>query len=276
MAQNGIERMLMGMLRPLARVMIAKGVTISHATELLKRAMVEMAKTQTGDPQVSDSRISVLTGLHRKDVRRLRATDPLPPRRSMLNACALLIAHWTTEPAFLAEGGPRPLPRSGTAGLPGFDDLVRAARIDVAPATILEELAAQGAVELEADGTTVTLVHDAFVGSPQSDALLEAFEKNVGAHLNVAAANLLNEVKGSRQFERALHFSHLSEASLRYLEDRSARAATALLHDLNAMAMARQAEDALLEFEATGRFSFGAYVLAEGQGEGKVSGDTVS
>ena len=65
-----------------------------------------------GKPQ-TDSRITLLTGVHRKDVKRLRDEPHVAlraPRVASLSS--QLIARWTTLPEYLDEqGAPRPLPR---------------------------------------------------------------------------------------------------------------------------------------------------------------------
>src|SRR5262245_30078545 len=63
-------------LHPLVRLMIARGITFSAAVELLKRVYVEVADQhfRLTDERQTDSRVSLITGLHRKDVKRLRAS----------------------------------------------------------------------------------------------------------------------------------------------------------------------------------------------------------
>ena len=66
-------------LQPLARLMIDHGLQLPSLVELLKTALVQEAVAAYGlaDKGSSDTRIALLTGVHRKDVRRLRA-QPVP------------------------------------------------------------------------------------------------------------------------------------------------------------------------------------------------------
>ena len=69
---------LRSVMRPLVRLMLRKGVTFSSFVNLLKEVFVEVAEREfrlDGKPP-SDSRINLLTGVHRKDVRRLRSQVP--------------------------------------------------------------------------------------------------------------------------------------------------------------------------------------------------------
>ena len=63
-------------LRPLARLMIGHGLQLMPMMELLKKALVEEAQASFGlsDKANSDTRVALLTGVHRKDVKRLRET----------------------------------------------------------------------------------------------------------------------------------------------------------------------------------------------------------
>ncbi len=61
-------------LRPLTRLLLANGVTLPAIQEILKSVLIEVAEEDfpVKGKVTTDSRISVLTGVHRKDVKRLR------------------------------------------------------------------------------------------------------------------------------------------------------------------------------------------------------------
>ncbi|MEO1550705.1 MAG: hypothetical protein AAFR93_09770, partial [Pseudomonadota bacterium] len=58
-------------LRPLVRLAIARGVLFPDLAQCLRRLYVEAAVAR-GQGRVTDSRISVLTGLQRREIARLR------------------------------------------------------------------------------------------------------------------------------------------------------------------------------------------------------------
>src|ERR1700704_431682 len=62
------------LLRPLVRLLTAQAITFPMLPELLKHIYVDEAVRHfgLGGEPPSDSRVSLLTGVHRKDVRRLR------------------------------------------------------------------------------------------------------------------------------------------------------------------------------------------------------------
>lgn len=257
------SKVLLSLMRPIARAMIAHGVTLNLAVETLKRALVEeAAKRSDASGKVTDSQISLRTGLHRKDVKRLRRDDPVPIKRSLLNACSLAVGYWSTQRRFGDKSGrPKRLPRVGIGRRVGFDTLVRSAKIDLPPATVLDALKAQGAVSQEADDGPVTLVGNAFIGGPGSEELLLSYEKNLRAHLDVATANLLSN--GERpQFERAGHYNRLPPAAVAELDRKARLLAMKMLTELNKLALARQ-KQAHGDETADRRFAVGAYILSD-------------
>ena len=112
--------LLQRLLKPLVRLILAKGLTYPMMIDLVKSVYVQIAKeefTLDGKRQ-TDSRISLLTGVHRKDVRRLAheigGQDLMP---SNVSLGSQLIALWLSRPEYLDEHGhPIPLPRVAGKG----------------------------------------------------------------------------------------------------------------------------------------------------------------
>ncbi len=253
-----LESALPALLEPLAQAMVAHGVTVGSATEALKKALLK-AVEDSSDTPLSDSRASLLTGLHRKDVKRLRNLDDEAPEKRSCSAAALVISHWATSPEFQDNSGePRELRRKGSEGGPGFDDLVRLARIDMAPGTVLKTLLDQNIVEQGQDGDLRLLTH-AFLPSGGGAEQVAAYQATLSAHLLAATQNLLAEPGARRNFDRAVRYSHLSEASIEELRKVSDEKAQALLQEINALARSLQDKDQGKGH--SGRFATGAYVM---------------
>ena len=73
-----------GILKPLVRFMLAQGLTYTILIDLLKSIYVEVALSEfkLEKKRQTDSRVSLLTGVHRKDVKRLSEmleADAPPP-----------------------------------------------------------------------------------------------------------------------------------------------------------------------------------------------------
>jgi hypothetical protein len=257
--EDPFETALAALLEPLARAMIARGVTLGTAHEAMKKALLDAALAGS-QGRLSDSRVSLMTGLHRKDIKRLRSKDPDQPVRRQVNAAARVLGYWAADRAFLdRDRQPRDLDRaSGKAG-PGFDELVRRARVDMAPGTMLQALMDQGAVRVLADGT-IRMVTQALVPEAGSAEQIAAYQATLSAHFDAATRNLLATEDAPRHFDRAVRYSHLSDASVEALRDKADALAQQLLEEINAQAHALQDSDDAGGH--AGRFVLGAYVLA--------------
>ena len=108
------------LLRPLVKLLLSYSVQYPYLASLLKLTYVEVASTSFAlkDKEQTDSRITLLTGIHRQDVKRLRAemvADAPPPPAVSLGA--QLVARWTGMLQYLdAKGHPRPLPKHASEG----------------------------------------------------------------------------------------------------------------------------------------------------------------
>ena len=163
-------------LRPFAKRLLALGAPFAAVERRLRALFVDVAEQEfaLGERRATDSRISLLTGIHRKEVRRLRGGQAADVDAAGLNHVASLISRWTTDPRTTdAAGRPRPLPYQAARGA-SFMRLARAVTSDLAPGVLLEHLVASGAAELRADGVVVlgarALV--ARAGSPEALGIL--------------------------------------------------------------------------------------------------------
>lgn len=268
-APDPLLRVLRGLIRPLVRTLIARGITAPAFYRLLKQVYVEVAAEdfRLDDTPPTDSRITLLTGVHRQDVKAIRegAAEPWEAARGKAAAFATVLGQWLARPGFVDdEGRPLPLPRSGEGA--SFEALVRSVSTDIRPRTVLDELLRQGLVTESADGT-VALTGEAVLGpgGGGDDATKVAFfATNVGDHLAAAAENLLSE---SPPFlERAVFYNRLSGASVDRIEARARGLSQSVLEELNresaALQQADRESDAGAE-AATERYRFGVYFYRE-------------
>ena len=216
-------------LQPLARLMIDHGLQLTSMVELLKKALVDEAIGAYGlaDKGSSDTRIALLTGVHRKDVKRLReAPMTATPVTPMVPVAASVVARWISEPRFLeGDQTARPLARTpgrGSAGEPDFTTLVAEVSRDVGARAVLDELERLGVVELREDGY-VALKSTAFV--PQ-EGLRESFHflaANVSDHLATAVHNLTPGRQAPLMLEQSAFSQDLSTTQVELLQQRARR-----------------------------------------------------
>ena len=89
---------LLTLMRPLVRFLLARGIAFDSFVEVAKRAFIEVAEKDFGLPgkRQTDSRISVLTGLTRKEVARVRdeAESLSMVADQRLNRAARVVSGW--------------------------------------------------------------------------------------------------------------------------------------------------------------------------------------
>ncbi len=164
-AQQALYRAISHLLRPLVRVLLRHNVSFSALAELAKRAYVDVAIRDFGIPgkKASISRVSILSGLTRKEVQRLLGAPPeaAVAEREHYNRAARVLTAWTRDPEFLdARGEPRALPAD--EGTRSFADLVKRHSGDMPVRAVLDELLRVGAVRRR-DDERLELVARAFV-----------------------------------------------------------------------------------------------------------------
>ena len=240
-----MKSVLNHLLKPLARLALAKGVRFSDMAEHMKRAYVGAA-VELVKPKAPVSRISVMTGLQRRDIARLLDEAELPVPRP--DALARLVALWLAR----FEGGA--LPHHGATS---FDALAREIRRDVHPRSLLDELVAAGTAEVVAG--EVRLLKGAHVPLQGSEAQIEYLGKNVGDHLAVAVGNVLGDPPA---FERAVHYNGLSAEAVQELEALWRAEMERVLQVVNARALALQGRGAK---QGPMRFRAGGYFRGENE-----------
>lgn len=214
--------LLDALLAPFSRLMVALGVPFPDLSERLKAHYVEAAKDLTeGKP--TDSRLSVMTGLQRRDVARLRDFESKEPRLTHLSR---LVALWQSDPAYAGA----PLTRSGSA--PSFEALAWEVRRDVHPRTLLDALLAAGTVTVEDEA--VHLRASSYQPLAGSEDQMAYLARNMGDHLQAATVNVTADA--APFFERAAHFSGLSEGQVAELDALFREKQMALLEELGASA----------------------------------------
>ena len=209
---------------PLARLAIRKGWSFPVVEQRLRHAYITAAKSMS-DGVMTDSRISVVTGLQRRDIARLRkeAAPPRSPRQPL----AEIIARWWDDPNYDPDG----IPIQGAEG--NFTSLARGVRKDVHPRTFLDVLIENGAVEERAD--EVVLKTRSYRPLPGSDDQLAYLADNVGDHLSASVSNVL-ESQGN--YDMAVHYDGLSAEAVRRIEAHYRERMTQVAQELDTMVRA--------------------------------------
>ncbi len=269
-AQSGlVMRILRRVLRPLARFMLAQGITYPMLTDLLKLTFVQVAAEEfmLENKRTTDSRISLLTGVHRKDVKRL-VHEPRSVQRSETSAAsfgAQLVARWVGHKDYLdSKGRPRALPRlASEGGAKSFESLVASVSKDIRSRAVLDEWLRMGIAHLD-DEDRVRLNVDAFVPKKGFEEKAFFFGQNLHDHIAASVHNVLEQ--GKPFLERSVYYDHLTPESVAELANLSTELGMHALQTVNKRAMELEARDAGKD-DATERMNFGMYFYSEEEQE---------
>ena len=228
-------------LRRLTWLAVRKGWLFPVVEQRLRHAYVEAAVSLC-EGDVTDSKVSVMTGLQRRDIARLRReTAPAQHQRQPL---AEIIALWSNDPDY----DPKGIPAQGDGV--SFANLARRVRKDVHPRTFLDVLVENGAVTEV--GGKVILNTRAYQPLAGSDDQLTYLADNVGDHLASAVSNV---VDGARNYDMGVHYKGLSANAIEHLDNQFRTGMNQLLEALDTMARNMpEADDGPYRFRAGGYF----------------------
>jgi hypothetical protein len=144
-------------LRPVARWLLRAGVTWKEFAELSRSVFVATASEEFGirGRPTNVSRVALLTGLTRRDVRRVQdelQSVQAPAAEEALNHASRVLTGWHLDSEFLEPNGqPALLPAEGAgASLAG---LLRRYAGDIPATALVKELLKSGSVERLGDGS---------------------------------------------------------------------------------------------------------------------------
>lgn len=268
-ANNALKNAFRRIFRPLVKLALSQGVTYPALTDLLKVTFVDVVRNEfsIAGEMPSDSRINLLTGIHRKEIRRLRESSEQgvdsPPESVSLGA--QLIGEWLSRPAFLdKQGHPRPLPRlTSMGGDVSFEGLVGSLSKDIRSRVVLDEWLRLGVAVLN-ERDEVVLNSDAFIPSAGFEEKTFYLCHNLHDHAAAAVDNLLDEAPP--RLERSVHYNALSSESIAELEEISRRMGMEMLLALNRKANELEKRDAE-SLNPQHRFTCGIYFYNEDMAE---------
>lgn len=240
------------LLEPLAQILMARGLPHAAFANVAKFAYVRAAEADEGVPgrKLTSSRVSVLTGLTRREVARVRST-PLPPTVDAIvqhHRAARVISGWVRERVYLnGAGEPRDLPFDGAE--PSFATLVARFGGDVPPRAVLDELVRVGTVSI-CDGGLITLRDRAYIPLRSEEQNLDFLKTDVAGLISTISHNLANP--DDTKFQRRVYYDNLPEEALHDLKELTIQHGQRLLETLDKY-MAQHDRDANPNVRGTGR-----------------------
>ena len=221
-------------LRPLIHILLRNGISYGTFADLAKWLFVDVATREfsiEGRKQTI-SRVSVITGLNRKEVKRVSEL-PVPDDQTSserYNRAARVIAGWRRDRRFRVPGkdAPADLQISGAGST--FQTLVKDYSGDMPFRAVLDELIRVGAVVRTDD--RVHLLARAYLPAGDETMKLYILGTDV-AHLIATIQHNLNPDERGPLYQRKVMYDNLPDAVLPVFRRLSAESAQSLLEKLD-------------------------------------------
>ena len=221
-------------LRPLIHILIRNGISYGTFADLAKWLFIDVAKREFAIEarKQTISRVSVITGLNRKEVKRVSEL-PVPDDQASserYNRAARVIAGWRRDKIFRNDKGkPADLPISGEGAT--FQTLVKKYSGDMPFRAVLDELIRVGAA-VQTDDGRVLLISRAYLPAGDESMKIHILGTDVAQLISSIRHNLEPDDRGLF-YQRKVMYDNLPDEILPAFRKLSAESAQKLLEKLD-------------------------------------------
>jgi hypothetical protein len=240
--RDAYQRAIQSLMRPIVRQLVAKGLPYSALDGIVRRLYVETAERDFALPfkRPTDSRVSLVTGLHRKEVARLRREKVVPPSQvgSAESIASRVIGRWMAARGYVDERQrPRAIPyeQKSPRG-PSLVRLVQDLGIDIPPRSVLDELIRLGAVVL-LPGGDLKLREEGLIPSGNLEQRLPILANDPGELFTTIAHNF--DEPETPWFQRKVDYDNIGSDSLLELRQAAKAAGEEFIRVANALLAGR-------------------------------------
>ena len=258
--EHKLQAAVVRLLKPLVRILLRNGIPFGVFEELARWTYVDVAFQESSLPgrKLTDSRISIITGLSRKEVSRLKnigapEDNEAAPR---FNRAARVIGGWTRDPRFLdMKGQPAKLSLDNADN--SFSDLVKAYGGDVPMRAVFDELLRVGSIASTGEGT-IELVDRAYVPKTGLSEKIEILGTDVSDLISTIDHNI-ESGNDPKRFQRKVAYDNIPAEAAATFQVESAEKAQQLLEEFDRF-LAAQDRDLNPKKQGTGRKRVGVGV----------------
>jgi hypothetical protein len=253
-------------LNPTIHVLIRSGITWREFAEIAKTVYAEVVIRHFGKRgrPTNISRASVLTGLSRREIRKLRDQLGEEPEAmpAYVTKASLVLSAWHLDPQFRdASGKPALLPLEGEGAT--FESLLRRCGAgDVRSTTLLKELLSTGAVRQVEDGRLEPLQR-AYIPQTMDENLVKLWGSVLADVGTTYLHNLTREGKVPTRFERAAVNDRVLASTLPEFREFLEQEGQAFLERVDAWLTAHEARRGAEQDQPVLRLGAGVYHLQD-------------
>jgi len=234
------------MLRPLIRLCIRHEITHAQLAEQVRLLYVSSAYKYfpIPDAEMTYARVSVLTGLSRKEIRRLseilekanESNRKFPISEAIPNRAQRVVHGWMNDEEFIDSGGkPRLLPLKNNENgkeASSFVALVNRYAGDVTWGAVLEELNHIAVTEMS-DKNTVRLINESYIPHKKDIDQIWIIAKLISDFMGTLFYNVESDDIGEKKLQRQVIYSPIDESLVDEIRDMIKEDTEALLRKVN-------------------------------------------
>jgi len=240
--QNPVKAMSLKILRPLVRMLIRQGVAHRTLEDYVREAYVLEGEAElvANEGKVTVSSLAVLTGLSRKEVKRIKDSTAQGEEgdTAQRHRIVRLLGAWSNHPDFSENGEGKVLPIQGERS---FAELVKRFSGDMTPMSTLNLLQQSGNVLRVGDELYLVKKHYLPVQTPTQQ--LALFGADVSELMNTINHNLGAKPQ-CKWFQRKVSNAQIDLNALDEFKQYSAQKSMALLEDYDQWLSKHEAADA--------------------------------
>lgn len=262
--QDPLSAAMRRILRPLVKLLLRNGMAYADFTNLIRQTFVEVAHEDFDLPgrKQSVSRISVLTGINRKEVKRLLDEPAQDGNPTEHNRAARVISGWMRDSEYHQRGKPGKLSWGDASVAKSFESLVKKYSGDMTARSVLDELIRVGAVVL-IDNKEVQLTAAGYVPGASNEELLHLSSESISDLLNTIDHNLADE-KTNTRLQLSVAYDDIPAQGVELFRNLSREKSLELLNYLDGF-LATQDRSVNSSVEGDGRYrtGIGVYYFEE-------------
>jgi hypothetical protein len=231
-----IENSIIRIVSPLVRIMLRNGIAYGAFVDIVRKIYVEAGfhEVKRRDLKATISNVSIVTGLNRKEVKRLKGALSESPDHSLkkFNRIVRVLAGWQHDQEFLdQQHEPRDLQLDGERG--SFTSLVRRYSGDMPVVAMLNSLLSSGNIQV-IDNGNIQLVNGNYLPQTDSEQKLNILGIDTAELIETIDHNLRASNNDDLWFQRKASNTRVNPRALTKIRQRIRRKAQQLLEDIDA------------------------------------------
>lgn len=253
-----LQKAVTRVLSPLVRLLLRHGVSHGEFSSWAKQAYVTEASQHFGlnEKTPTVSRMAIVTGINRKEVKRLlELPAEIEPGIAKHNRALRVVTGWLQDAEFHTDGKPTALTYGDTSD--SFNELVRRYGGDVPARALLDELVRVGTVNQV--GSQVKLMTQGYVPHESQEAMLDLFATSASDLLETLEFNL-SDVNHNR-LQLSVAYDNVSDEGLQAFKTLGRDKAMVLLRELDEWLKQHDLGDKPTDSGIQNRVGLGLYLI---------------